>query len=292
MTGQHIPPPGDDDEPIPEPADADWSGAPDDDWSPLDEPQYIEPAPRPEDDADAPANDIARQHDLDSSDSDPQIDRILGGGTAADAVPQTIVDAAVAKRFRREADQVADALFAERLTPELYEQLVDATRRRIDAQLLLDLDTAIADAVELEEAAAAEPPKLVYANRYQFFTRYLAELYRREVTATAGITKKWCQWWFLHDEAVAVVDALWRSFEVLRLDPGTGWSVWKKDHADHHMNVLFDPEGTFKHCSVANARHTLLPPLPSASLPPELLGEDVPDSPLLAAPHTAPQVTE
>ncbi|WP_221186477.1 DUF4913 domain-containing protein [Terracoccus luteus] len=38
---------------------------------------------------------------------------------------------------------------------------------------------------------------------------------------------------------------MWRAWEALRLDPATGMSVWWRDHADHHMTVLFSPEGPF-----------------------------------------------
>lgn len=34
------------------------------------------------------------------------------------------------------------------------------------------------------------------------------------------------------------------------MDPSTGMSVWWRDHADHHMAVLMDPEGPF-----ADANH-------------------------------------
>ena len=42
------------------------------------------------------------------------------------------------------------------------------------------------------------------------------------------------------------MDALWRTLEALRQDPGTGMSVFWRDHADHHMNVLLDADGPFK----------------------------------------------
>ena len=33
--------------------------------------------------------------------------------------------------------------------------------------------------------------------------------------------------------------------EHLRLDGAKGISVWWRDHADHHMPVLMDPDGAF-----------------------------------------------
>ena len=39
--------------------------------------------------------------------------------------------------------------------------------------------------------------------------------------------------------------SLIRSLGFLRRDPATGMSVWWRDHADHHMGVLMDPQGPF-----------------------------------------------
>ena len=55
----------------------------------------------------------------------------------------------------------------------------------------------------------------------------------------------WAARWWEYDEAVIRIEALWRSWEHLRQDPSTGMSVWWRDHADHHMSVLMDPQGPF-----------------------------------------------
>ena len=55
-------------------------------------------------------------------------------------------------------------------------------------------------------------------------------------------------------EAVSRVAALWRSREHLRLDPATGMSVWWRDHADHHMAVLLNPQGPFYNCDMKEHR--------------------------------------
>ncbi|MCZ4277415.1 DUF4913 domain-containing protein [Rhodococcoides yunnanense] len=196
--------------------------------------------------------------------------------SVAESMPQELIDDAVDWRLRREANRIAEVLFEERLTPELHQQMLAAARRRMDAQLIVDL-RAQQDAAAATEEEAANPPKLVYANKFDFFDDYLSDVYRREVTT--GTQKSWCLSWWKHTEAVIVVEALWRSWEKLRTDPGTGLSVWKKDHADHHMNVLFDPNGTFAKCSVRNG-HYLLDPLPSEPIPVALRGEPVEQSPL------------
>jgi hypothetical protein len=48
----------------------------------------------------------------------------------------------------------------------------------------------------------------------------------------------------------------------LRLEPATGMSVWLRDHADHHMTVLLDPDGPFKGCSPEKGHGVRLPALP------------------------------
>jgi hypothetical protein len=208
--------------------------------------------------------------------ADPPQEPHTGASTRPESMPREMIDDAVDWRLRREANRIAEALFEERLTPELHQQMLDAARRRMDAQLIIDL-RAEEDAAAAAEEEAASPPKLVYSNKFDFFDDYLCDVYRREVTT--GTQKSWCLSWWKHAEAVIVVEALWRSWEKLRTDPGTGLSVWKKDHADHHMNVLFDPNGTFAKCSVRNG-HYLLAPLPSEPIPAALRGEPVEQSPL------------
>ena len=66
------------------------------------------------------------------------------------------------------------------------------------------------------------------------------------------------------------LEALWRAWEHLRLDPATGMSVWLRDHADHHMGVLLSSDGPFKGCGVDGHGDHPLEPLPVAT-PPEAL---------------------
>jgi len=70
-------------------------------------------------------------------------------------------------------------------------------------------------------------------------------MYRRPLGGQ-GVT--WCPEWWRHAEAIARLEALWRAWEHLRLDPATGMSVWFRDHADHHMGVLLSADGPFKGC--------------------------------------------
>ena len=97
-----------------------------------------------------------------------------------------------------------------------------------------------------EKSAASEEdeeklPDLVYGSVDEFVREYLRHVYRRATSEQ----RVWAARWWEYDEAVIRLEALWRAWEHLRLDPSTGMSVWWRDHADHHMAVLMDPEGPF-----------------------------------------------
>ncbi len=74
-----------------------------------------------------------------------------------------------------------------------------------------------------------------------FVTSYLTPMYRRSVSGRGHHVVE-------PAEGIARLEALWRAWEFLRLDPHTGMSVWFRDHADHHMSVLLNADGPFKGC--------------------------------------------
>ena len=127
-----------------------------------------------------------------------------------------------------------------------------------------------AAASELGDAEPAdEPPALYYPNVEVFVREQLAPTYRREFGAPH---RTWCPEWWRHAEAIARLEALWRAWEHLRLDPATGISVWFRDHADHHMSVLLDADGPFKGCSPDRGHGTRLDPIPHADAPAGMFG--------------------
>jgi hypothetical protein len=108
-------------------------------------------------------------------------------------------------------------------------------------------------------------PELFYSSLEEFVREQLAPMYRR---ALDGTQRTWCPEWWRHAEAISRLEALWRAWEHLRLDPATGISVWFRDHADHHMAVLLDSEGPFKRCSVEKGHgERQLEPLPLVDPP-------------------------
>lgn len=127
-------------------------------------------------------------------------------------------------------------------------------------------DLADGDMTGPDEPKAGGPPQLYYPTLDVFVRELLAPTYRRSID---GRNRSWCKQWWRHAEAIARLEALWRAWEHLRLDPATGVSVWFRDHADHHMTVLLDSDvGPFKYCNSDNGHSPRLEPLP-VDAPPE-----------------------
>lgn len=78
----------------------------------------------------------------------------------------------------------------------------------------------------------------------------------------------WCPQWWRHAEAVSRLTSLWLAWEHLRMDAGTGMSVWWRDHADVHLNVLLSTSGPFKGCEIEGHTRHPVPHLPSEPAPP------------------------
>jgi hypothetical protein len=76
---------------------------------------------------------------------------------------------------------------------------------------------------------------------------------------------------------------------VLRLDAGTGLSVWWRDHADHHLTILLDADGPFKGCEDGHCDRPL-EPLPYQQPQPGTLQRDntgLPAEPLATSRDTS-----
>lgn len=119
------------------------------------------------------------------------------------------------------------------------------------------------------EAPAEVAPTLRFKSVYEFVDEHLSDMYRRDVSNASQL--QWCPDWWAHGEAVSRLEALWRTWEHLRLDGATGMATWWKDYADPTMAVLFDPHGTFAGCSPERGHQPRLKPLPCNPMPLELL---------------------
>jgi hypothetical protein len=99
-----------------------------------------------------------------------------------------------------------------------------------------------------ETHPAGQPAaELVYDSAIEFFAELLAPSYVRDVNEGAELA--WCPEWYKHPEALIRMEAIWRAWEHLRLEPALGISSWWLNHADPHMRVLMDKEGPFKKCA-------------------------------------------
>ncbi len=117
-----------------------------------------------------------------------------------------------------------------------------------------------------------EPAAPRYATLPEFIEEFLAEILWTDTDVT---TRTWCPEWWRHAAAIVRLEALHRSFEQLRQDPGTGISTWLRDHADYHLGVLTDPNGPFKGCSASRGHDAArVRQIPVLSVPPGLFVED------------------
>ena len=99
-----------------------------------------------------------------------------------------------------------------------------------------------------------------FSDVVNFVQRYLAP----GTDTRLGGPVVWCPRWWEHPAAVMRLNALWRSWEVLRLQPG-GVSTWWVQHYDPHMRALLDADrGPFYRChkthTPATALRTEAPP--------------------------------
>lgn len=133
---------------------------------------------------------------------------------------------------------------------------------------------ALDEVVDLDEEERPAPvggdhaPPAIYGSLQEFVADYLLPLYRRGVS---GQGTTWCAEWWRHPEAWVRLDALWRSWEYLRLDPATGMSAWLRDHADPHMAMLLSADGPFRGCKPDEHSGRSLRPLPTTPIPADAL---------------------
>lgn len=170
-------------------------------------------------------------------------------GFDAGAMVERVVTAEVAKVVGK----IVAAALTEALTPERREQLAATAAAAIEAEFkAMTGETPGAAADEAEEVENHFP------NVYVFVQDFLAKVHPRPVRD--GLSWHWCSHWWDHPEAVSRLEALWKAFEVLRRDPGTGAATWWRDYADPTIAALSDAGGTFAKCS--DTSHAVPPDLP------------------------------
>lgn len=115
-------------------------------------------------------------------------------------------------------------------------------------QALAATEDALAHAVA-HPGSTAETSGPYFASVDEWVREWLVPTWERSVEgyrANGETSFRWSSDWWNHPEAVLRLDALWRAWEWLRQDPNTGMSVWLRDHADHHLPILFSKFGPFR----------------------------------------------
>ncbi|WP_311380826.1 DUF4913 domain-containing protein [Arthrobacter sp. ISL-28] len=131
------------------------------------------------------------------------------------------------------------------------------------SQLTLDEWLESQRAASSREEPQIPEPELFYPDLASFVQDQLAPTSSRNMN---GTSTTWCPTWWRHAEAISRLEALWRAWEFLRLDPSTGMSVWWRDHADHHMGVLLSADGHFTGRSSKDGHKDRLQPLKPLTL--------------------------
>lgn len=125
---------------------------------------------------------------------------------------------------------------------------------------------------DLEQVPVDDPaPSLRYTTLDHFVRDFLVEALWVDVASSSRI---WCPQWWRHAGAIIRLEALHRSFEELRKDPGVGMSSWLRDHADYHLAILMEPNGPFKGCSIKGHDSERERFMPAEAPPPGFFTED------------------
>ena len=106
---------------------------------------------------------------------------------------------------------------------------------------------AIAGAGGVASTAAGSEDQFepMYGDVEEWVREVFAPVFARSI----GGPVKWCAQWWAHGEAVLRLEALWRSWEIHRLDPGRGMATWLRDFADNQLAALLADGGTFRTCT-------------------------------------------
>ncbi len=170
-------------------------------------------------------------------------------GFDAGAMVEGVVTAEVSKEVRK----IVAAALTQALTSERRQLLAETAAAALEAEFQTMTGEADGTVPDAEPEVENHFP-----NVYVFVQDFLVKVQARPVRD--GLALHWCSQWWDHPEAVSRLEALWKAFEVLRRDPGTGAATWWRDYADPTMAALSDAAGTFAKCS--DTTHAVPPDLP------------------------------
>lgn len=190
----------------------------------------------------APGTDIGEEPDEKMTGIAGHVTTALDGidvaSIASGLVAQTVARE-VQRLVQREVAPVVRKAVASVLTMERFDELREAAAAAAEAEL--NPPTPGTDAPTADESA----PMLYYGSVDEFVREFVCPVFRRNVGEEGRADYRWSARWWESGEAVIRLEAIWRAWEHLRLDPSTGVSVWLRDHADHHLGALMSPTGPF-----------------------------------------------
>jgi hypothetical protein len=111
-------------------------------------------------------------------------------------------------------------------------------------------------------AAEPEPTGPFFGSLLEFVVEHFGPVYARNTSPTV----RWCASWWDHAEAIYRLEALWRTWELYRLEPRLGIASWLRDYLDPQLRELTSPTGPFASCTTD--RHCPVKALPT-NQPPE-----------------------
>ena len=160
------------------------------------------------------------------------------------------------------------------VSPDLQGQL-DALREQL--AVLRDLvDDALHPGEGDRQPADGDAP---FQPRFDSVEAWVHELFAPTYARPTNPQVRWCAEWWDHAEAISRLEALWRTWEVARLDELRGIATWYRDFLDPQLAVLLSPTGPFLQCTPD--RHSPVKPLPTSPAPEgywnEPDGEPLPD---------------
>ncbi len=94
-------------------------------------------------------------------------------------------------------------------------------------------------------SAEQEPIVPFFGSLLEFVVEHFGPVYARNTSPTV----RWCASWWDHAEAIYRLEALWRSWELYRLEPRLGIASWLRDYLDPQLRELTSPTGPFASCT-------------------------------------------
>jgi hypothetical protein len=113
-----------------------------------------------------------------------------------------------------------------------------------------------------------EPAGPHFGSLLEFVIDGFAPVYCRATSPSV----RWCPRWWDHAEAIYRLEALWRTWELYRLEPRLGIASWLRDYLDPQLAALTSPGGPFAQCT--DDRHSPIKPL-RTDYPPEGYFDDL-----------------